>query len=583
MTPRGTHDSIAADQPTELWVARAMESEKPARADSTVRSSALGAGNGAAHREDTLRRTVPLILAAVLVFVVTRSLTLAMPLERDEGEYAYIAQRLLLGETPYLDQFNQKTPGIFGAYATLFAVLGESVFAVHAALAICTLLTGAMLWRVVGRLAGAGAAAWAALLFALASVDPRLLATAANTEHFGNLGLTLGALACIELRGARSLKYSAMCGLGLASACAFKQVAALPAVWIGAMGLWTVLRGGGESRIRRGIHAMAWGGGAALVVVPVIGLFVARGAWDAFLDGVLWHNLAYIERNTGGEALRALNRALVRQGPILILPVLACIPAVLRRGPGRSGLLIGWLAAAAAAASVSLNFYDHYSIWMLPPLCALAGIGLARMVEGMSLWAASLRRAATGGIALIVLIVPTLANASFWFAPTAEARVREVYGQSLCVEGEQIAEHIRTSGEPSDRVLILGSEPQILFHAHRRSATRYVIMYPLFGPYADALRRQEEVLRELAASPPEWIVEVQLWSSRTPDADCPRALEQAVAGMITPGRRYELDGVAIPRRGERRYDLKFGEEARALGERARKTATGGVLIYRRVR
>lgn len=560
-----------------------MESGIPAKRGAAVRPAAQGSPIDLPRRDDSLRRSLPLLLTAVGVFLVTRSLTLTMPLERDEGEYAYIAQRLLLGETPYLDQFNQKTPGIFGAYASMFAVLGESVIAVHAALAICTLLTGAMLWRVVWRLAGTGAAAWATLLFSLASVDPRLLATAANTEHFGNLGLTLGALACIERRSARSLKYSAMCGLGLASACAFKQVAALPAAWIGAIGLWTVLRGGGESRVRRGLHGFAWLVGAALVAGPVMGFFVARDAWDAFLDGVLWHNLAYIGRNTSEEALRALTRALLRQGPILLLPALMCALAVIRRGSGRSGLLIGWLAAAAAAAAVSLNFYDHYTIWLLPPLCALAGIGLARTVEGASLWADSLRRAATVGVALIVLLVPTLANASFWFAPTAEARVREVYGQNLCVEGAQIAEHIRASGEPSDRVLILGSEPQILFHANRRSATRYVIMYPLFGPYEDALQRQNEVIRELAASPPDWIVEVQLWSSRTPDANCPRVLEQAVAGMVTPGRRYELDGVAIPRPGERRYDMKFGEEARALGERSRKTAAGGVLIYRRVR
>ncbi|MCC7290744.1 MAG: glycosyltransferase family 39 protein [Phycisphaerales bacterium] len=561
----------------------------PAEPGAAIQPAAQETGHGAARRDDSLRRSLPLILTAVGVFVVTRGLTLTMPLERDEGEYAYIAQRLLLGETPYLDQFNQKTPGIFGAYATLFAVLGESVISVHTALAICTLLTGAMLWRVVGRLTGAGAAAWAALLFALASVDPRLLATAANTEHFGNLGLTLGALACIELRSARSLKSSAMCGLGLASACAFKQVAALPAAWIGLIWLWTVLRsgnesrGGHESRIRRGIHVLAGAVGAAMVAAPIGWFFAAREAWDAFLDGVLWHNLAYINRTAGEEALRALTRALLRQGPILLLPALICTVAVLRRGPGRSGLMIGWLAAATAAAMVSLNFYDHYSIWLLPPLCALAGIGLARAVEDMGLWASWLRRSAAGVMALMVLLVPTLANASFWFAPTAEARAREMYGQSLCVEGEQIAEYLRASGEPSDRILILGSEPQILFHAHRRSATRYVIMYPLFGPYADALQRQEEVLRELAAAPPEWIIEVQLWSSRTPDVNCPRALEQAVAGMITPGRRYELDGVAIPRPGERRYDLKFGEDARALGERARKAATGGVLIYRRVR
>src|SRR5262249_42370580 len=39
----------------------------------------------------------------------------AIPLERDEGEYAYIAQRWLAGEVPYKGSFDQKPPGVFAA------------------------------------------------------------------------------------------------------------------------------------------------------------------------------------------------------------------------------------------------------------------------------------------------------------------------------------------------------------------------------------------------------------------------------------------------------------------------------------
>ncbi len=49
-----------------------------------------------------------------------------LPLERDEGEYAYIAWRWLDGEVPYVESFDQKPPGIFAIYALILVVFGKT-------------------------------------------------------------------------------------------------------------------------------------------------------------------------------------------------------------------------------------------------------------------------------------------------------------------------------------------------------------------------------------------------------------------------------------------------------------------------
>src|SRR2546428_13066716 len=51
------------------------------------------------------------------------------PLERDEGVYATIAQRLLRGDVPYRDLFDNKPPIVYGWYAFSFLVFGEGVAA----------------------------------------------------------------------------------------------------------------------------------------------------------------------------------------------------------------------------------------------------------------------------------------------------------------------------------------------------------------------------------------------------------------------------------------------------------------------
>src|SRR5437588_10988517 len=68
-----------------------------------------------------------------------------VPLERDEGEYAYIAQRWRLGELPYRDSFDQKPPGAFAAYAVFFRLFGESVAAIHWGTQLYTLGTLALI------------------------------------------------------------------------------------------------------------------------------------------------------------------------------------------------------------------------------------------------------------------------------------------------------------------------------------------------------------------------------------------------------------------------------------------------------
>ena len=57
---------------------------------------------------------------ATIVFtlvVAIRIRLLGIPLERDEGEYAYAGQLILQGIPPYKLAYNMKFPGTYAAYA----------------------------------------------------------------------------------------------------------------------------------------------------------------------------------------------------------------------------------------------------------------------------------------------------------------------------------------------------------------------------------------------------------------------------------------------------------------------------------
>src|SRR5437867_3485524 len=86
---------------------------------------------------------------------------LDVPLDRDEGEYAYVARLLLDRIPPFADAHNMKMPGIYAVYSVLLTVFGSTHTAIHLGLLFANALSIALVFLLGRRLmdATAGAAA----------------------------------------------------------------------------------------------------------------------------------------------------------------------------------------------------------------------------------------------------------------------------------------------------------------------------------------------------------------------------------------------------------------------------------------
>src|SRR5512146_175486 len=73
-----------------------------------------------------------ILLGIIILFVVfVRARLLEVPLERDEGEYAYMGQLLLQGVPPYGEAYNMKFPGTYLMYALIMALFGQTAQGIH--------------------------------------------------------------------------------------------------------------------------------------------------------------------------------------------------------------------------------------------------------------------------------------------------------------------------------------------------------------------------------------------------------------------------------------------------------------------
>src|SRR5207247_6074120 len=77
-----------------------------------------------------------LVSVTILLVLAVRVRLRDMPLERDEGEYAYAGQLILHGVPPYKEVYNMKLPGTYAAYALTLAVFGQSHSGIHLGVAL---------------------------------------------------------------------------------------------------------------------------------------------------------------------------------------------------------------------------------------------------------------------------------------------------------------------------------------------------------------------------------------------------------------------------------------------------------------
>jgi hypothetical protein len=68
---------------------------------------------------------------AFALIVAIRIRLLGIPLERDEGEYAYAGQLILQGIPPYKLAYTMKVRGTYVGYSLIMSIFGQNIYATH--------------------------------------------------------------------------------------------------------------------------------------------------------------------------------------------------------------------------------------------------------------------------------------------------------------------------------------------------------------------------------------------------------------------------------------------------------------------
>ncbi|MDW7979708.1 MAG: hypothetical protein RMH97_03990 [Verrucomicrobiales bacterium] len=185
--------------------------------------------------------------------------------------------------------------------------------------------------------------------------------------------------------------------------------------------------------------------------------------------------------------------------------------------------VIGFTLSSVAALWPGMYFRHHYFVFVAPVVALLAGVAVSRCLYllGRDLSIELLLTPPTLVLFGAAVIYAAVIHGPVWLASSPTDASKLIYRSSIFADSLEVARFLEQATTPSQKVAVLGSEPQIYFYSRRRAATGHIYMYPLMETHPYAAKMQEELVRELEAAQPEFVVFINMHTSwlRRPESE----------------------------------------------------------------
>lgn len=468
-----------------------------------------------------------IFLSLVLVLVViVRTRLLNFPLERDEGEYAYLGQLILHGIPPYDMAYNMKLPGTYFMYALIMSLFGQTITGIHLGLMVMNCITILLIYKFGAKMVSSLTGVVAACAYGVLSLDSPVLGFAGHATHFVVFWAMAGLLALLYAIENDKLPLYFAAGVLLCLAFIMKQ----PGIFLVIFGAAHIV-----------VHGLAGRSTARKRVLSDLGVFLGAvlstlSAMLVYLYGAgvfekFWFFTFVYSFKYGTQVPLSMapyffigNFHGILDGFFLIWAFAIAGVVALFFHPGLRGKSLSIsLFAICSFLTVCPGFYfrPHYFITLLPAVALLAGI----LVDYISIQAVNAlvpslpvgRRILSTCLVLAVfvpaVVIGVVHHSEYLFVEDPVRLCRKIYGLNPFPESVEIARFVEADTLKTDKVAVLGSEPQIFFYSGRRSATGYIYAYSLMEIHEYSLIMQKEMTREIERSNPKFIVLVRVPTS----------------------------------------------------------------------
>lgn len=459
-----------------------------------------------------------ILIALVMVTIFIRLRFLPTPLDRDVGEYAYAGQLMLQGVPPYSLAYNMKMPGIYAAFAAILWAFGQTQYAVNFGVLLINTATIIMLYFLTKRYFGRIAACAMAVFFAILSISNHLQPSA-NAENFVLLFAVPGIFFLMKFLELRKMYSLVLCGLLFGISFSMKQHAAAFILFALVCIAYEFLKNKPVS-FRKLIFSLSiFSFFAVLPFVVTCFLLYKCGVFGRFWFWTFDYARHYVTITSYKDGFSNLTFALkkvISGGALIWLLGLIGFAGIFWNKELKKYrfFITALIICSFLSLCPGLYFREHYFLLFLPALAIAAGLGVAEIVNSLKLG----RAQAFAGPLLILIIwgQSFYVQRQYLTASDPDVISRLNFGFYPFPECLRIADYIRKNTIPDDKILVFGSEPEIYFYSQRRSATSFIYTYPLMEIQPFAEQMQREMINQIEANKPKYVVVVRTIDSWQP-------------------------------------------------------------------
>ena len=478
------------------------------------------------------------------IYVLLRLNAVGVPLDRDEGVFGYAGQQILQGGQVYRYVVDHKPPGVFYIYALALNFFPPTAEGVHWFLHIYNFLTLLALWFLMQRRFSYGwAPFWGAFCYAVFSASPAIQGFTASAEMLMLLLIVISLLLAVE--AAKRPRAYLICASGAAGAvaCCIKPTALTSIAFAGVYLVAATRRadslGGGWLPGESARRLFWWCAGGAIVAGAVAGYFKAVGLFPEFVYWSFTHNVDYAGQVPLSQTISRWTQAVgyIVRGDFAVASLgVAAGFWNLRHRKEESLFVLGFLLFSLAGTLPGFS-YPHYFAQLAPAIALASGWALAMISESGSVRS----RSAIAAAAVVLVLIPVWVHRDYFLESSPDLISRRIFGANPFPESEEISQYLALHTSPQDEIFIFGSEPQILLQAKRKSASPFVMIYPLMREYSRYQEFQERVWQDIVNNSPAYILVVNIPTSTLWDGRADLTIRERLGELIQT--RYELEAV----------------------------------------
>lgn len=455
-----------------------------------------------------------LIALGIVILCISfiRARLINIPLERDEGEYAYFGQLILDGIAPYKQAYNMKLPGTYGMYALIMGLFGKTVTGIHLGLLLINAATIVFLFLGFRKIFNSSIALFTASVFGIMSVSSSVLGFAAHATQFVTFFVSLGIFFLAKFYQNKKLGSAFLVGLMFGLSFLMKQQAVFFLVF---GGLSIILPSILEKPVRLKpilLEGTVYGVGAILPYCITALILMTAGAFDNFWFWTVKYASKYasgVPFSEGKQLFAFSFNPMWDEFKFYWIIFFAGIILLFLTKFSLRQKLTAILFAIFSFLTVcpGLFFRAHYFVSFLPAIGLLGAIALD---YGSSLLSNALKFRSVGFLSFIIFCIFAISaitkNEDYYLNAEPEEISRMIYGSNPFVESPEVAKYIKENSSPSDKIAVLGSEPQIFFYADRHSATGFIYTYGLMEIHDYNKKMQQQMIAEIEKNKPRFIV-----------------------------------------------------------------------------